>query len=127
VARWLALAAPLALGACGTLLGLGDLEKTDCAGSCAGAGTSGGSALGGNTSAATMLASQQLEIMRRTPASALASVPAQTVAVGTQNFSRQATVSGTGTGAAKQVIVDVNWSDQMGPHVVHLVTVMAQS
>ena len=82
---------------------------------------------GGNTSAATMFAAQQLEIMRRTPASALVSVPAQTVAVGAQSFSRQATVSPTGTGAAKQVIVDVSWSDQMGPHVVHLVTVMAQS
>jgi hypothetical protein len=48
--RALSLSVPLWLMACGTLIGLGDLEKADCAGDCAGtAGTSAGGHASGGT------------------------------------------------------------------------------
>ena len=80
--------------------------------------------VGRNTSVATTLATEQLEVMRRTPSSALASVDPETLTVGAHDFVRSATVAGTGPGDSKQVRVDVNWYDQLGSHQVRLVTVM---
>jgi len=80
--------------------------------------------VGRNTSVATTLATQQLEAMRRTPSSALASVDPETLTVGAHDFVRSTTVAGTGPGDSKQVRVDVDWHDQFGSHQVRLVTVI---
>lgn len=80
--------------------------------------------LGRNTSLATALASDQLEAMRRVPTSTLASVDAQTVNVGTQYFTREVAVAGAPVGDAKQVTVNISWGDQLGAHLVRLVTVI---
>ena len=82
-------------------------------------------AAGRNITAATMLATQQIESMRRAPSASLVDVPAQTVTAGAQSFTRATTVAAAG--GAKQVTVDVNWSDQLGSQVVHLVTVIGPS
>ena len=82
-------------------------------------------AAGRNITAATNLATQQIESMRRTPSAALADVPATTVTVGAQSFTRTAAV--VAAGGAKQVTIDVNWTDQLGSQGVHLVTVIGPS
>ena len=84
-------------------------------------------ASGRNMTAATMLATQQIESMRRTPTEALASISGQTVNAGAQTFTRTVTVANAPPGGAKQVTVDVNWSDQLGSQIVHLVTVIGPS
>lgn len=80
--------------------------------------------VGRNTSVATSLASEQLEAMRRTPTTELASSDAETVTVGANDYVRQATVADAAVGNAKQVTVNVDWYDQFGAHQVQLVTVM---
>jgi hypothetical protein len=53
--RLLALGVPWVLGACGTLLGLSDLEKVDCVANCSGANSGGVTTTGGNASVAGSL------------------------------------------------------------------------
>ena len=82
-------------------------------------------AVGRNTSVATSLASQQLELMRNTPYANLATVNPTTKTVGVNNYTVRADVAGAPGGTAKRVTSRVNWSDQFGPHQVQLLTVMS--
>lgn len=82
--------------------------------------------VGRNANLASTLAAEQIESMRRTPVGALASVPSQSVLVGNRSFQRQVTVTAAPTGSARQVTVDVDWTDQLGGHRVELVTVIGQ-
>jgi len=83
-------------------------------------------AVGRNMNVATALASQQIEALRRTPASALEDVDAQTITVDHKQFTRSATITAVGPGTAKQVSVHVTWSDAFGNHDYALVSVIGQ-
>ncbi len=83
-------------------------------------------AVGRNMSVATGLASQEIEAMRHSAASALGDVAAQTITVDHKAFTRAATVAAVGPGTAKQVTVDVTWSDAFGGHDYRLVSVIGQ-
>jgi len=83
-------------------------------------------AVGKNITAATALAQEEIEIMRRTAAASLVNVASQNVTVGHVTFSRSATVAPVGPGSAMQVTVNVGWSDQFGAHTFALVSVIGQ-
>jgi len=82
--------------------------------------------VGRNVTIATSLAAEQLERMRRTPAPDLVNVPAATVTVGNRSYQLSATVAAAPAGSSRQVTVNVDWTDQFGPHEVRLVTVIGQ-
>ena len=81
-------------------------------------------AVGRNTSVATTLAGEQLEIMRRTPYASLATTASESVTVAHNTFTRHADVSAAPGGTAKRVSARVAWTDQFGPHQVMLLTVI---
>ncbi|HEY2387731.1 MAG TPA: prepilin-type N-terminal cleavage/methylation domain-containing protein [Candidatus Binatia bacterium] len=83
-------------------------------------------AVGRNITAATGLAQEEIEIMRRTPASSLTNLGSQNVVVGGVTYARSATVAGVGPGTAQQVTVNVGWNDQFGAHTFALVSVIGQ-
>ena len=83
-------------------------------------------AVGRNITVATALATEEIEILRRSSAASLADVASQNVTVGHLNFSRSATVAAVGPGTAKQVTVNVGWNDQFGAHTFALVSVIGQ-
>ncbi len=83
-------------------------------------------AVGRNITAATALAQEEIEIMRRSAAADLTNVAAQSVTVGHIPFSRSAAVAAVGPGTAKQVTVNVAWNDQFGAHTFALVSVIGQ-
>ena len=82
--------------------------------------------VGRNMSVATALAMQHIEALRRTPAAALASTDPETITAGYREYTRTATVAGVGPGTAKQITVDVAWSDAFGAHDLVLVSVVGQ-
>jgi Tfp pilus assembly protein PilV len=83
-------------------------------------------AVGRNMSAATALASQEFEALRRVPAANLQDVPAESITIGYRTFTRSATVTAVGPGTAKEVTVDVVWNDAFGAHDLTLVSVIGQ-
>ena len=83
-------------------------------------------AVGRNTTAATALASEQIEALRRVPASDLQDVAAQTIHLGYRAFTRSATITPVGPGTAQQVSVGVTWNDAFGAHAFTLVSVIGQ-
>jgi prepilin-type N-terminal cleavage/methylation domain-containing protein len=83
-------------------------------------------AVGRNLSVATSLASEEIEALRRLPASSLVDVDGEPITVGHRVFTRSATIAGVGPGTAKQVTVDVTWSDAFGAHDLALVSVIGQ-
>lgn len=82
--------------------------------------------VGRNMSIATALATQQIEILRRTPAASLVSTDPENITSGHRVYTRTATVAAVGPGTAKQITVDVGWSDAFGAHDLTLVSVMGQ-
>jgi prepilin-type N-terminal cleavage/methylation domain-containing protein len=84
------------------------------------------SAVGRNISVATGLATEEIEVLRRTPAASLVNVSAQNVMISHLVFARSATVAAVGPGTAKQVTVNVGWNDQFGAHTFALVSVIGQ-
>jgi prepilin-type N-terminal cleavage/methylation domain-containing protein len=84
------------------------------------------SAVGRNITVATALATQEIEALRRTPATALTNVAAQSMTVGNRAYTRSATISAAPVGTGKQVGVDVAWSDEFGSHTFHLDSVIGQ-
>ena len=83
-------------------------------------------AVGRNMSVATALAAQQIEVLRRTPAASLASTDPEDITSGHRVYTRSATVAAVGPGTAKQITVDVAWSDAFGAHDLALVSVVGQ-
>ena len=83
-------------------------------------------AVGRNTSVATSLAAQEIEDLRRLPATSVTSVSAQSITVAGRTYSRSATVSNAPIGTGKQVAVMVGWSDEFGAHTFQLVSVIGQ-
>jgi len=84
-------------------------------------------AVGRNITAATGLAQEEIEIMRRTAAASLANLGSQNVVVGHVTYARSATVVAVGPGGtARQVTVNVGWNDQFGAHTFALVSVIGQ-
>lgn len=83
-------------------------------------------AVGRNMSVATALASQQIEALRHVPAAALEDIDTQSITVAHRTFTRSATVAAVGPGTAKQITVDVGWSDAFGAHDLSLVSVIGQ-
>ncbi len=84
------------------------------------------SAVGRDTTVATSLATQGIEALRRTPATALVNVAAQSIMVGYRTFTRTATVSPAPVGTGKQVRVDVAWSNAFGAQTFTLNSVIGQ-
>jgi prepilin-type N-terminal cleavage/methylation domain-containing protein len=82
--------------------------------------------VGRNLSVATSLATQQMESLRRLPAASLASTDPESITSGHRVYTRTATVAGVGPGTAKQITVDVAWSDAFGAHDFALVSVVGQ-
>jgi prepilin-type N-terminal cleavage/methylation domain-containing protein len=84
-------------------------------------------AVGRNITAATALAQEEIEIMRRTAASSLVNLASQNVVVGHVTYARSAAVVAVGPGGtARQVTVNVGWNDQFGAHTFALVSVIGQ-
>ena len=83
-------------------------------------------AVGRNMSVATALALQHIEALRRTPAADLVSTDPQNITAGYRVYTRTATVAAVGPGTAKQITVDVAWSDGFGAHDLALVSVVGQ-
>lgn len=82
-------------------------------------------AVGRNLGAATALATEQIEMLRRQPYDLLASGDAESVDVHGRSYSRTVTVEASPAGISKQVQVDVAWNDPFGAHAMTLVTVIA--
>ena len=82
-------------------------------------------ATGRNVSIATLLAAQEMEVLRRTPYDQLASVSPTGVTVGNLTYAREVTVVDSPTGTSKQVTVTTSWSDNFGWHNVPLTSVIA--
>ncbi len=83
-------------------------------------------AVGRNITVATQLATEEMEILRRTPAASLTNVAAANVTVGYLTYTRSATVAPVGPGTAMQVTVNVAWNDQFGAHTFPLISVIGQ-
>ncbi len=83
-------------------------------------------AFGRDVTVATTLAAQELEALRRTPATSLANVAAEAIAVGHATFTRSATVSPAPVGTGVQVRVDVAWTNEFGPQTFRLDSVIGQ-
>lgn len=84
------------------------------------------SAVGRDMTIATTLAAQQIEALRRTPATALTDVAAQSITVAHRTFTRSATVAAAPVGTGVQVGVDVTWSNEFGSQAFHLDSVIGQ-
>lgn len=80
--------------------------------------------LGQNRGLARYVADQQLEMMRATPLTNIASQSAQTVTVQGVRFQRTQVVANVPMG--RRVQVNVTWTDRFGNHALQLATVVSQ-
>ena len=81
--------------------------------------------VGRSVGVATITATEQIEILRRTPYDSVTSTSAEGVTINGITYSRQVGVTASPAGDSKRVQVTVDWSDQFGPHQLALVTVIA--
>ena len=81
--------------------------------------------VGRSMGAATISATEQIEILRRIPYAAVVTGSAEPVVINGTTYTRTVGVTAAPTGTSKRVQVTVDWSDQFGPHQVALVTVIA--
>ncbi len=81
--------------------------------------------VGRSMGAATITATEQIEVLRRIPYAAVVTGAAEGVTINGTTYTRTVGVTAAPAGTSKRVQVTVNWSDQFGPHQVVLLTVIA--